>query len=136
MSMQEYVYYGYGFPIEEITNISLVKEILINYFQNDEEMQELIEESEANDMYELITEVEVIHMLDESISMVLAKWMSSNEMCNPRFIRFDGFHSDGECDTQETVMFSSGFPWQFTSEERCLTKEELHQILCKFAHHT
>ena len=132
MSCQESVNYGYGFPIEEITNIDLVKAILEESFQ-DEMMKERVRNTQANDMYELITNIEVEYMHDESISMILANWMSCNEMCNPRVIRFDGYHSDGECDTQETIMFSLGYPWQCTAEERCLTQDELHEILCKFA---
>lgn len=132
MSMQESVYYGYGFQIEEITNIDLVKEILIDSFQ-DEEMKEAVRKSEATDMYEIITDIEVDHMMDEAVSMAIANWMSSNEELNPLGIRFEGYDSDGECDTQETVMFSIGYPWQFTAEERSLTQEDLHEILCKFA---
>lgn len=130
MSCQTYVYYGYGFSVEEITNIDLVKAILENTFQ-DEHMKEAVRNTQALDMYELIGDIEVDHMLDDSISMILADWMTSNEMCNPRHIRFEGYDS-GE-GTPETVMFPIMYPWCYTSEERCLSKEELHQILCKFA---
>ena len=130
--MQEQVYYGYGFSIEEITNLDLVKEILIDAFK-DEEMKDVIRNTQATDMYELITDVEVDHMLDYPISQILADWMSCNYMCNPRYIRFDGYSSDGECETPETIMFPLGYPWQFTVEERCLTLEELNEILLNFA---
>ena len=132
MSSQEYVYYGYGFSVEHLTNIDLVKEILINSFK-DEELKKMVKETKAENMYDLFEDIEVEHLMSEAISMFIADWMTENKEINPKGIRFEGYASDSGCDTEETVMFPISYPWCYTSEERCLSKDELHQILCKFA---
>lgn len=132
MSCQESVYYGYGFSVEHLTNIDLVKEILINSFK-DEELKKMVKETKAENMYDLFEDIEVEHLMSEAISMFIADWMTNNKKINPKGIQFEGYASDGECDTEETVMFPILYPWLYTPEERNLTKDELHEILCNFA---
>ena len=132
MSSQEYVYYGYGFSVERLTNIGLVKEILINSFK-EEESKKMVKETKAEDMYDLITDIELERGLTDGISFAISDWMTDNKEINPKGIRFEGYASDGGCDTEETVMFPISYPWCYTPEERNVTKEEIHEILCNFA---
>ena len=132
MSSQEYVYYGYGFNIEVATNVELIKEILIDAYR-DEEVKEFIQNIEADTCFDICHQFEDTFYPDECVATTLANWMSVNEMCNPRMIRFDGYEHFADCGTDETVMFVPVYPWGYSSEEKHLTKDELHDILCKFA---
>ena len=44
-----------------------------------------------------------------------------------------GFQSDGDCGTEETVMYTAGFPWQMSDKEKNLTSEMIEDILKKYA---
>ena len=134
MSMRNYSCYGYGFSIENASNIDLIKEIVKGSFSAEdvEEMKEAIDMSQ--NVGELIANIEYeMHLVDESISMLVAEWMNSNKELNPDGIRFSGFGSQYDCGTEESVLFTEGFPWQFTEAELKLKATDVEHLTAKFA---
>lgn len=138
MSSIENVYYGYGFSLENATNFKLIKEILINnckeYLTDDDcsSVISKIQQFEPDNMWELISLIESDLMLD-TVSSIIANWMTYHEEYNPKHIYFGGYSADADCGTEETIMFSMAYPWNYTEEEKYLTKDELHRILLLFA---
>lgn len=126
------VHQGLGFSIERATNIDLVKEILIASFNTDKE-KEIVRNTKAKDMYELITDIELEHGLTDGISFAIAEWMTTNKEINPKRIRFIGYASEGAYETEETVMFPMMHPWHYTYEERNITEGEIEFLLQEFA---
>lgn len=134
MSMHSYSCYGYGFSIENASNIDLIKEIVKGSFSPEdvEYMKEAIDKSQ--NVGELIANIEYREMLlDESISMLVAEWMNNNKELNPDGIRFAGFAAQYDCGTEESVLFTEGFPWQFTEAELKLKPTDVEHLTAKFA---
>lgn len=138
MSSMEYVCYGYGFSLENATNFELIKEILINNYKEgltDDECSPVvnkIQQFKPDNMWELIDLIES-QLMSDTVSSTIANWMNYHEEYNPKHIRFEGYGADADCGTEETVMFSVAYPWNYKEEEKYLTQDELNQILSLFA---
>lgn len=135
MSYQEYTYYGYGFELVNATNLDLVKQIVIDAYEDDE-VNKFVANYESTDVicvYDFIRDFETQFCCDESVSMTISNWMNSNDEINPKHIWFTGYADQSEFDTYEAVLFQECYPWQMSEEEKNLTQEELDEILKKFA---
>lgn len=130
MSMQSSFIYGYGFPCEcqRSRLCGFIESHKSSFLRNDEEKELYDRMIHMNDFSE-IDEVFESYSCDntgrEGVGAVIA-----NIMSRETGIRFAYCPENDECDTEASIVFAEGYPWQLNENEKRLTEEKLSDI-CK-----
>ena len=139
MGMRTWTEYGYGFPVFTGSNATNVLEFFKNHEhtfiqaagpKRHKEFYCALDELEDTAETDGILDEDIIRegLFDKTASAIAMIINRENNLTG-----FEGFQSDSEYDTPETVMYVKDFPWHFNQKERQTTLDEINGICNMYA---